>query len=166
MRHGKAERYDGREDYDRPLKKKGRRAAQMMGQWLKENFKLPDFVISSPAVRAISTAKIVCNELGLNNDDIRLEKRVYGEGLTRVKSVLAECPPSYKRVLLVGHNPELEDLLTFLGEPGSFLVEQKLLPTAAVARLQMPDDWSQLTSGCAKLLSIITPAVLLDTDEE
>lgn len=166
MRHGKAERYDGREDYDRPLKKKGRRTAKMIGRWLKENFTPPDLVVSSPAVRAIATAKIAGQELGIESDDIRQDKRIYDEGLTRLKSVLAECPESCKRVLLVGHNPELEDLLAFLVESGSLPVEQKLMPTSAVARLQMPDDWSQLALGSAKLLSIITPASFLDPDEE
>jgi phosphohistidine phosphatase len=166
MRHGKAERYDGWEDYDRPLKKKGKRSAKMIGKWLKENFSSPDFVVSSAAIRAIATARFVCNELDIDTDLIRQEKRIYDEGLTRLKSVLAECPSTFGRVLLVGHNPELEDLLTFLVEPGSLPYEQKLLPTAAVARLQMPEDWSQLTSGCAKLLSIITPAALLDVYED
>lgn len=57
LRHGKAERYDGNEDYDRRLKKRGKSDVACMGEWLKEQGLLPDAVISSPAIRAIMTAK-------------------------------------------------------------------------------------------------------------
>ena len=51
LRHAKAERYDGSEDYDRRLKKRGKRDANCMGEWLKQQGLQPDFVISSPATR-------------------------------------------------------------------------------------------------------------------
>jgi len=71
-----------------------------------------------------------------------------------LKTVLAECPLEARRVLLVGHNPELEDLLIHLVGAANLPDTDKLLPTAALARLIMPDDWSHLDAGSAKLLSI------------
>lgn len=160
LRHGKAERYDGNEDYDRRLKKRGKKDAARMGECLQAQGLMPDAVISSPASRAIMTAKIVCDTLNIPVDQIQLEKRLYDEGLTRAKSVLAECPASYKRVLLVGHNPELESLLVFLVKTTDIPLVEKVLPTAALARLKLPDDWTHLEKDCATLLSITSPKLL------
>jgi len=63
--------------------------------------------------------------------------------------------------LLVGHNPGIEELLVYLvGDDVSELDDGKLLPTAALARLEMPDDWSDLTPGCAQLINITLPKTL------
>lgn len=166
LRHGKAERFDSSEDYDRALKKRGKRDAKRMGAWLKEGQLLPDVVISSPANRAITTATIVCDVIGMEHQHIQQEKRLYDEGLVRVKSVLADCPATFSRVLLVGHNPELEDLLTYLLKDTDLPEVQKLLPTTALARLVLPDDWTQLNQGCAELLSITYPKSLADENIE
>lgn len=165
LRHGKAERFDSSEDYDRALKKRGKRDATRMGQWLNEHDLRPDMVISSPANRAISTAKIVCDVIGIDHQDIQQEKRLYDEGLFRVKSTLADCPASFSQVLLVGHNPELELLLTYLVSDTDLLDVEKLLPTAALARLVLPDDWTLLTQGCATLLSITYPKTLFEEQD-
>lgn len=162
LRHGKAERYDGYEDYDRRLKKRGKRDATRMGEWLKEQNLLPDLVISSPANRAITTAKLVCDALNIDRQHIQLEKRLYDEGLARMKSVLADCPPNFNRVLLIGHNPELEDLLTYLVKPTDIPNVDKLLTTSAFARLALPDNWSHLEKGCANLSSITYPKSLTE----
>jgi phosphohistidine phosphatase len=77
--------------------------------------------------------------------------------------VLASCPPFARTVLLVGHNPVLEELLLFLaGDEVQISADGKLLPTAALARLEMPDDWSALDSGCAQLISITRPRNLFN----
>jgi phosphohistidine phosphatase len=166
LRHGKAERYDGSEDYDRCLKKRGKKDAKRMGEWLKEQQLLPDVVISSPAIRAIMTARIVCDALGIDRDLIQTEKRLYDEGLVRVKSVLADCKDSFIKVLVVGHNPELEDLLAYLVSLPQLPEVEKLLPTAALARLVLPDDWTHLEKDCAKLVSITSPRSLVEEFDE
>jgi phosphohistidine phosphatase len=165
LRHGKAERYDSSEDFDRRLKKRGKRDANRMGDWLKEHLLMPDAVISSPATRAIMTAKIVCDAVGIDRQHIQMEKRLYDEGLVRVKSVLADCPATFNRVLLVGHNPELEDLLTYLVDPINLPDVEKLIPTTALVRLALPDDWTQLEKGCAELLSATYPKFLAEENE-
>jgi len=166
LRHGKAERYDGSEDYDRSLKKRGKRDAKSMAKWLKEQQLLPDFIISSPAIRAIMTATIVCDVLAIDGQQIQKEKRLYDEGLTRVRAVLTDCPATYNRVLIVGHNPELEELLLHLVNPKSLPKVEKLLPTSALARLALPDDWTHLDKGCAELLGIISPKSLNQQSKE
>lgn len=166
LRHGKAERYDGNEDYDRRLKKRGKRDVARMGEWLKEQGLLPDAVISSPAIRAIMTAKKVCDVFEIDREHILMDKRLYDEGMVRVKSVLADCPTTSSQVLLVGHNPELEDLLTYLVNPINLPETEKLLPTAALARLVLPDDWTQLEKGCAELISMTSPNSLAEESGE
>jgi phosphohistidine phosphatase len=166
LRHGKAERYDGSEDYDRRLKKRGKRDATRMGEWLKEQGLLPDLVISSPATRAIMTAKLVCAALGIDRQHIQLEKRLYDEGLIRVKSVLADCPATFRRVLLVGHNPELEELISYLVNATEIPDVEKVLPTSGLARLVLPDDWSQLEKGSGELSSITYPKSLTEENED
>uniref|UniRef100_UPI00374DCF82 SixA phosphatase family protein n=1 Tax=Crenothrix sp. TaxID=3100433 RepID=UPI00374DCF82 len=104
----------------------------------------------------------VCDGFGIDHRHIQQEKRLYDEGLVRVKSVLADCPASFSRVLLVGHNPELEDLLTYLVNEADLPGAKKLFPTAALARLMLPDDWSPLDKGCAQLLSITYPKSLFE----
>lgn len=154
LRHAKAEQNITIDDFDRSLKKRGKQAAQRMGEWLKQQQLIPDLVISSPAKRAITTAKRVLEAMDASDVTITEDKRVYAEGFERLKTVLAECPAEVKRVLLVGHNPELEDLLVHLVGIDQLPDSDKLLPTTAFARLEMPDDWTQLSAGSAHLLSI------------
>ncbi|MFZ2168878.1 MAG: histidine phosphatase family protein [Methylococcaceae bacterium] len=154
LRHGKSNRNLAMDDFDRPLKKRGKRDAERMGVWLQQQQLIPDRIISSPAKRAISTAKLVHKVMAVEGLGIMQDKRLYQEGFERLKSALAEIPLEVSRVLLVGHNPELEDLLIHLAGAASLPDTDKLLPTAALARLIMPDDWSHLDAGCAKFLSI------------
>ena len=154
LRHGKSDRNIAVEDFDRPLKKRGKRAAERIGTWLQQQRLIPDWIVSSPARRALATAKIVHKAIAVEGEVITQDKRLYQEGFERLKTVLAECPTEARRVLLVGHNPELEDLLIHLAGAANLPDTDKLLPTAALARLIMPDDWAHLEAGCARLLSI------------
>jgi phosphohistidine phosphatase len=165
LRHGKSDRNLAMDDFDRPLKKRGKRAAQRIGAWLHQQRLIPDWIASSPAKRAITTAKIVQKAIAVEGLGIMQDKRLYQEGFERLKTVLAECPMEARRVLLVGHNPELEDLLINLAGAANLPDTDKLLPTAALARLIMPDDWSHLDAGCATLLSITSAKSLPEEGE-
>ena len=164
LRHGKSDRNLAMDDFDRSLKKRGKRAAQRIGAWLQQQRLTPDWIVSSPAKRALTTAKIVHKAIAVEGLDILQDKRLYQEGFERLKTVLAECPLEARRVLLVGHNPELEDLLIHLVGAANLPDTDKLLPTAALARLIMPDDWSHLDAGSAKLLSITSAKSLPEED--
>ncbi|EIC29451.1 MULTISPECIES: SixA phosphatase family protein [Methylomicrobium] len=159
LRHGKSDRDAVGSDFDRPLKPRGRRAAQRLGEWLQERGLYPDLIITSPARRALNTAQLVCDALKRPEPPTQ-EPRLYFSGLEEIKNVLAGCLESAQCVVLVGHNPDLEELLVELvGEDGLPEVE-KLMPTAALARLEMPDDWSELEAGCARLIEILYPKSL------
>ncbi|MDD5460304.1 MAG: histidine phosphatase family protein [Methylococcales bacterium] len=166
LRHGKSPRSLAMDDFDRPLAKRGKRAARRIGVWLEHQRLIPDWIVSSPAKRALATAKIVQKAIAVDGLDIIQNKHLYQEGFERLKTILAECPVEARRVLLVGHNPDLEDLLIHLAGADNLPDSDKLLPTAALARLIMPDDWTHFEPGSAKFLSITTPKSLPDEDVE
>lgn len=157
LRHAKSDwDSDAASDIERPLAKRGRREAPRIGEWLYREGLVPDRIVSSPAERARETTLKVCKGLDYKKRDVHWEVAVYDAGLEELLKVLAQYPSGPAIVLLVGHNPGLEDLLRYLTdgdleEPAN----GKLLPTAALARLEMPDDWSALAAGAGLLLSIV-----------
>ncbi|MGD2083980.1 MAG: histidine phosphatase family protein [Chromatiales bacterium] len=158
LRHAKSSwDDDAGSDFDRPLAKRGKKDAPRIGAWLKREALVPDLVVSSPARRARQTARRVCEKTGYDTDSIVWEADIYGGGISELLGVLERCAPSAERVLLVGHNPGLEDLVTFLDAAVEPPPDGKLLPTAAVARLEMPDDWSALSRASARLLGVQRP---------
>jgi len=161
LRHGRSDWSVSSDDFHRPLRLEGKRDAQRVGSWLLRQGLAPDHVISSPAERAAATAAKACKVMGIGTRAIRLDERLYETDLEGLRGALADCPRQAHRVMLVGHNPALERLLAFLlpdkVAPGK---DGKVLPTAALARLGMPEDWSRLTAGCAVLSGITRPAAL------
>lgn len=145
-------------DFDRPLAKRGKRDSPRMGFWLSERGLVPDVTISSPAKRARQTARRALEAMGEPEDAVAYDERLYGAGLRTLLEVLAECPGDSRRVMIVGHNPGLEDLVEFLGGAGVAIPgDGKLMPTATVAHLRMPEDWGDLGAGSGELVSIMRP---------
>jgi phosphohistidine phosphatase len=161
FRHGKSDRGAPSDDYHRPLKDGGKRDAQRVGVWLAQQGLIPDHVISSPAERALVSAQKACKAMGLYAGKISRERRVYEAELNSLLEVLGECPDSSRRVMLVGHNPGLEGLLTYLADGELPVADNgKLLPTAAIARFIMPEQWAGLSEGCASLIALMRPRQL------
>ena len=159
LRHAKSDwGTSASSDFDRPLAKRGKKDAPRVGAWLYREGMVPDAVISSPAERARETTIKVCKSMDLKEKKVVWDDRIYAAGLSELLQVLTRCPADASTVMLVGHNPGLEDLLEFLaGDDLEVPLDGKLLPTAALARLEMPDDWSALRAGCAHLISINRP---------
>jgi phosphohistidine phosphatase len=162
LRHAKAEINGNIDDFDRALKKRGKKAAESMAEWMKNQHLKPDFVISSPAIRAIATARLVCPVLGIAEQDIHQNRQLYMASPETLKNILAQCPEQANRVLVVGHNPGLEDLLLELAI--SVPRMEKIMPTAALARLKLPNSWQELGVDCAELIDI-THAKALEAGE-
>ena len=158
LRHGKSDWSQGVDDFARPLEERGKRDAQRMGVWLVQQDLIPDYILSSPALRAIATAEKICKTMGIYTQQIKQEPRIYEADTAELLRVLHDCPAKASRVMLVGHNPGLEELLRHLSAQSPDLPKDgKLLPTATLARLLMPDDWSRLSAGCAQLDTITRP---------
>lgn len=156
LRHGKSDWSVNVDDFDRPLKDRGKRGAQQIGVWLARNGLQPNLVVSSPAERAINTAEKAVKAMGESAGGIERDQRIYEAGVGSLLKVLADISGRYDRVMLVGHNPGFENLLTYLvGEGLSIPPDGKLMPTATLARIAMPDHWDSLGAGCGELVSII-----------
>jgi phosphohistidine phosphatase len=163
LRHGKSDWDAGVRDFDRPLKNRGKRSAQKIGVWLWQQHLRPDLIISSPAERAITTANKCAKAMDISAESVMQDRRAYAASLDDLLAVLADAPGNGQRVMLVGHNPGLEELLVFLADKEvPFPDDGKLLPTATLAHLSMPADWKELNSGDAVLKQIVRPRSLPD----
>ncbi len=157
LRHAKAQKDAGLRDYERALNERGTRDAPRVGIWLRNHGLRPDLVISSPALRARQTTLFTVLPLGLNGDEVRWEEELYLADLQALRELVAATPDPVRRLLLVGHNPGLEDLVLSLAgvEPG---LPDNRLRTAALVHLALASDWQDLSPASARLLNYYRPA--------
>jgi phosphohistidine phosphatase len=159
LRHAKSDRggFAG-PDFDRPLDDRGREDAPRVGKWLRKKDLVPDHVVASPARRARDTAEAVAAAAGIEPAAIAWEKGIYDASLGALLRVLAEVPPGARRILLVGHNPGLEELVLHLAAGDVPMPEDgKLLVTSALARFDLPPAGEPLAEGCGVLRGIRRP---------
>lgn len=139
LRHAKSSWSDPKlADIDRPLNKRGKRDAPRIGSLLKKNDLVPDLILSSPAVRARKTAEAVAEAAGYEGE-IEFEDNFYPGSPEDYIEVLQTLPEDLNSVMVVGHNPGLEELLeTLTGESAA-------LPTASLAQVNLPiRTWLEL----------------------
>lgn len=167
MRHAKSSWDDPTlDDHERPLKSRGRRASQRMGQLLVDRALIPDIVVCSTAVRARQTWELLAVRLAalpVAQPRVEFESRLYHCPPATFGEVLSELASSVEMALLIGHNPGLEDwLLQLLGR-------NEIFPTAALAHLLFEcDDWSDVAqkSPGVRLAHIWRPRELDELAEE
>ena len=159
LRHGKSDWHAGAaNDFSRPLSARGLRDSPRMGNWLAEHELLPARIICSPAVRANETALLACNGAGISTGCIFHDERLYQADLEDLLAVISDTPNIPGPLMLVGHNPGLENLLLYLaGDTGAHMARKKILPTATLAHLHIPGDTQQLVPGSARLLELVRP---------
>ena len=147
LRHAKSSwNFDELSDQERPLNDRGRDDAPAMGQALFKRQIHPDLVVSSPAVRAMSTAVLVARELQYAHDKIAVESGIYGADVVGLLTIIRNLPDGAASVLLVGHNPTITDTANELSP--SRLNE---MPTAAVICLHFDcDHWAEVTKANAE----------------
>lgn len=135
LRHAKSDWSGDQADLARPLAKRGRRQAPDAGRWLATHINGFDLAVVSPATRARSTWDLVAAELD-TPPPTRIDDRVYAAPDRELLAVVRELPDDLRTVVLVGHNPGLEDLVsTLTGEPVP-------MRTAALAVVTVPGPWS------------------------
>ncbi|MBF0421425.1 MAG: histidine phosphatase family protein [Magnetococcales bacterium] len=165
MRHAKSS-WDNPDlsDYQRPLANRGLRDAPKMGRWMRSAGHIPDHVVASPAQRAQHTASLVCQSLGLAEEAIEWNPAIYNADLKDLLEVLSKVPERFNLTLLIGHNPGLEFLLTYLGGRTSDVsADQELIKTASLALLKLPSDWTKLTPGCGTVMWVRHPKEIVET---
>ncbi len=164
LRHAKSDWDSTSADFDRPLNKRGLADAPRIGQWLHDHKVEFDCVLSSPARRAAQTAQALCVKLGISAEHIHWDKRLYLASLETLLDVLAE-QREHRRLILIGHNPGIEQLLEYLAqEPPPRQTNGKLVTTATLAQLQLTNAAACLMPNSARLLQLIRPRDLVQND--
>jgi phosphohistidine phosphatase len=148
IRHAKSAWPPETHDLARPLAGRGRRDAPAVGRWLRDHIPMIDLVVCSPAVRATGTWDLAVNELDAK-PRFRHEKRLYEASAEDLLKVIQELPPNVSTVVLVAHNPGLEDFLTLLTRA----VEP--LKTSAIAVITTPASWDQVYAGSGTLETLM-----------
>lgn len=155
LRHAKSSwKGSDLDDHDRPLNKRGKREAPRMGQLLKEEQLLPDLILCSSAKRCRKTAEHVIHESGYRGET-RITGDLYEAGAEQLRRVLAGLGDELSCVLVIAHNPGLEELLE--GLTGDYTP----LTTAALARLDLPvEHWRNLNDTRGVLVNNWQPREL------
>ena len=140
LRHAKSSWKDASlADHDRPLNKRGKKNAPAMGRLIEDKRLTPAWIAASTAVRARKTAEAVAKGSGYSGE-VHYTKKLYLASPAEILAVVREmAPESANRILLVGHNPGLEELV------GALTDERQPFPTAALACITLPiESWSEL----------------------
>lgn len=139
LRHGKSSwSDDSLADHDRPLKKRGRRAAQQMGRLLAALQLVPDLVLTSTALRARDTAVLMADTAGYRGAISAIAELYHAEPAAYVE-VVSHISTEPDAILVVGHNPGMEEWLRQLVE------SQHEMPTAALAQIELPvESWGEV----------------------
>jgi phosphohistidine phosphatase len=117
VRHAKSSwKYPNLDDFERPLSKRGRKNAPFMGRILKKLKVAPDLVISSPANRAATTARIIADTIDYPLEKIQYNETIYASSEYDLMQVIQQVDNSVNRVMLVSHNPALTDLANSIGD--------------------------------------------------
>ncbi len=160
MRHAKSD-WDtsAQHDFDRPLSRRGIRDTGRMGKWLSSTDHLPDQIIASPALRAKQTVKFLCETAGLDVEKIVWEKAIYSTGMQILVDLAKKYFAKNKTVMLVGHNPAMDELLHYLSDIDvSATHSGKYMTTANIAIFSLNGDSKNfLQAGSARLLVIARP---------
>ena len=159
MRHAKSDWHStAQSDFERPLNKRGRNDAVRMGQWLKAQGLKSQVLLASPAQRARQTVLAVVDILGVKEDEVVFKKDLYLAGRSTLVNVLRAVPGCLESVLLVAHNPGMDELVEWLvSEPPPLSESGKLMTTAAIAMFSLQGDWAGLKQGRASLQQLMRP---------
>lgn len=162
FRHAKSDWHDQRaRDFDRPLNERGRKGASLMGKHIRDHGMKWGRIIASPAVRVTETIELAAKAAG-GTPPVNWDRRVYLASSATLLDLLREQEGDPASILMIGHNPSLEDLIFDLvpddgSSPLRDIVEEKF-PTAAFAVLELDiDSWADLCEGCGRLIHLTRP---------
>lgn len=152
IRHAKSDWNDtSLDDYDRPLNKRGLTNAPFMGKILKEKNILPDVIISSPAVRAITTAELIAKEIGYDKVIIQ-NQYIYDAYVTSLQETVSYINDTNNTAFLVGHTPGVSALAYMLAN------SKESFPTCAVLEIEFNcDSWMDVSKENSTIISYDFP---------
>lgn len=154
IRHAKSSwKESGLDDFDRPLNARGERDAPRVGQRLAERRARPDRIVTSPALRALSTARIVAAAVEFDADSIDVLESLYLAGAESLMETIRAFEDAWQSVFLLGHNPGVTELVNLLAR-----IRLENLPTAGAAELELDvASWREVSPGCARLAELSLP---------
>jgi phosphohistidine phosphatase len=159
LRHAKSSWKDrSLADRDRPLAGRGKRAAKAVAGHLEAEGIRPDLVLCSPARRTRETLERVEAAFG-DRVEARFEDALYGASAAELLDSLRALPAEVKSVMIIGHNPGLEDLALALASEGAERARMdEKYPTAALATIDLPtDSWRTIERGSGELIAYVRP---------
>lgn len=161
LRHAKSYwDLDWLDDIERPLSRRGKNDAPIMGRHLRGRAVQPDVIITSPSARTMATARMIAAELAIDPAGLVVEERLYEAGLTTLLQVLGELNAAVGSVMLVGHNPETTMFANRLTGAGIDNV-----PTTGVVGVGLHTElWSDIADCEAELLFFEYPKRLRSED--
>jgi phosphohistidine phosphatase len=144
-------------DHDRPLAPRGRRAVKVMAKHLRREGIAPQLVLCSTSRRTRQTLTRIAPDLG-KSSDVEITSELYAARAAELLEVLRQVPEGVESVMLIGHNPGMQDLALSLARDGPQVTRVRgKFPTAALATLEFSGDWRDLAPSSAELLSFVTP---------
>ena len=148
VRHAKSSwKYPDLDDFERPLNKRGRKNAPFMGRILKKLKVAPDLVISSPANRAATTARIIADSIDYPLEKIHYNETIYGSSEYDLVQVIRQVDNAVNQAMLVSHNPALTDLANTIADTAI-----SNIPTCGVVGLNLNiSSWVKIGEQRGKL---------------
>lgn len=141
-------------DFDRPLTEKGVQQANAMAEELKTQGVKPSLIVSSPAVRALTTAQIMADTLKYSHKKIKTDEQIYSGGVEDLIEIIKHTEQNVDTLLLFGHNPNLTWLTHYLCEKSHMNI-----PTCGIVAIafKKTKSWNKLTEDEGELLHFIHP---------
>jgi phosphohistidine phosphatase len=158
LRHAKSDWSTQCSDINRPLNSRGEANAQLLGKWLQKNPENhPDYILCSPAARALETIQIATKSLR-DHLPVHNHDRLYLASVADILKILTTVDNRYQRVLLVGHNPGFEQLLNWLTETYEYeLNSGKIVTTCNLAKLILPTTGKPFQQSQSQLVFLKRP---------
>ena len=160
VRHAKSSWEDpSLDDIDRPLNERGKRNAPEMGIRLRKQGIIPDLLISSPAKRALSTAKKISQEIGYPKKNIQIDDRLYHGSSNSMITLIKSIQGKINSIMIFGHNPGFTDFANMLCGINIYNI-----PTAGIVAIDFStDDWSEVDFNTGELVFFDYPKKIHST---
>lgn len=148
IRHAKSDWSLGLRDFERPLNERGFRDAPIMAARLAKHEQMPEFLMSSTAKRALTTAQIFAEHLGVQSKNIYTEERIYEASAPTLLEIVNQLEDQWERVAIFGHNPGFSELTSYLSEE-----DYLNMPTCAIVHMvfQNADKWAEVGNGTGEI---------------
>lgn len=154
VRHAKSSwKHEGLSDFERPLNNRGFKNAPEMGRRLVDENLSVETIISSPALRAITTAELIADEMAFNIRKIEQNEQIYEASLTTLIDLVSGLDNNSHRVMLVGHNPGFTGLCNYLSD-----ARIDNMPTCSIAQIHFDiDRWDSISEHAGRLVDFDYP---------